>query len=215
MDAYHKYPRTPHLPWSPGTTSDDRLLENTDQFFGKEVVVTEKIDGENTSMYRDHIHARSMDSLDHPSRTWVKQLHGSIQYDIPEGWRLCGENMFAKHSIHYANLESYFYLFGVYNAENMTLSWDETKEWAKLLGLVTVPELWRGVWDEEKVRPLYTGKSVFGNSGEGYVVRLAGSFPWAEHWNYTAKYVRKGHVQTSQFWMNQPVVRNLLKADLS
>ena len=50
MSQKYKYPRTYHVPWSPGTTSDDRLLKSVDQFVGKRVVVTEKMDGENTTM---------------------------------------------------------------------------------------------------------------------------------------------------------------------
>jgi hypothetical protein len=58
-----KYPRTPHLPWSPGATSDDIYQGNTSYFENKVVVVTEKMDGENTSIYRDFVHARSIDSI--------------------------------------------------------------------------------------------------------------------------------------------------------
>jgi len=46
-----KYPRTPHLPWSPGASSDDVRHLNIDHFKNKQVVVTEKMDGENTSLY--------------------------------------------------------------------------------------------------------------------------------------------------------------------
>ena len=77
-----KYPRSPHLPWSEGGTSDDAYLFDTDHFAGKEVVITEKMDGENTSMYRDGIHARSIDGRHHPSRDWVKALHGTICLEI-------------------------------------------------------------------------------------------------------------------------------------
>ena len=68
-----KYPRTPHLPWSPGASSDDVLLIDTQMFMGKPVVISEKMDGENTTLYADRLHARSLDSRHHPSRTWVKQ----------------------------------------------------------------------------------------------------------------------------------------------
>ena len=51
-----KYPSTPYLD-----------LTNF-PLIGKQVIVTEKMDGENTSMYRHRIHARSIDSLPHPSR---------------------------------------------------------------------------------------------------------------------------------------------------
>ena len=47
FDDYVKYPRTYHLPFSPGTTKDDRVLKDCSNFFGKEVVVLTKMDGEN------------------------------------------------------------------------------------------------------------------------------------------------------------------------
>lgn len=113
-----------HLPWSRGYTDDDKILRNTDHFTGQEVVITEKMDGENTTMYPGFIHARSLDSKDHPSRHYVKTLHGGIKYLIPEGYRLCGENVYAKHSLLYSALPSYFMLFSVWNELNVCLSWD-------------------------------------------------------------------------------------------
>ena len=73
-----KYPRTLHVPWSIGVTSDDRVLQNMDGFETQEVIVLEKLDGENTSLYKDAIHARSLSSGHNPSRTWVKTLQGSM-----------------------------------------------------------------------------------------------------------------------------------------
>ena len=49
-----KYPRTAHVPWSPGATEDDVIIDTVDCFAGREVVVTEKMDGENTTMYKDN-----------------------------------------------------------------------------------------------------------------------------------------------------------------
>lgn len=46
--SYIKYPRTFHLPWSLGATSDDKVLKNVDHFEGTCVVITEKMDGENS-----------------------------------------------------------------------------------------------------------------------------------------------------------------------
>ena len=48
-----KYPRTPHLPWSPGASDDDVRVADTAMSEGREVVVTEKLDGENTTLYAD------------------------------------------------------------------------------------------------------------------------------------------------------------------
>jgi hypothetical protein len=66
-----KYPRTLHLPWSPGVSSDDRVLHDLSCFTNKEVVVTTKMDGENTTLYADVFHARSIDGRHHSSRDWL------------------------------------------------------------------------------------------------------------------------------------------------
>lgn len=119
-----KYPRTYHLPWSPGATDDDRIMEDPDTCFGgKAVVVTEKMDGENCTMYSDYIHARSLEYSSHPSRDRVKAMWSQIAHDIPKGWRVCGENLYAEHSIHYDDLSSYFQVFSVWNDKNVCLSW--------------------------------------------------------------------------------------------
>jgi hypothetical protein len=46
---------------------------------------------------------------------------------------------------------------------------------------------------------------------EGYVVRIAESFKMDRFQNVVAKYVRKGHVQTSEHWLNEPLVKNEFK----
>ncbi len=175
-------------------------------FEGQEVVVTEKLDGENTTMYPDHIHARSMDSRHHPSRTWVKALHGSIAHQIPLRWRLCGENMYARHSIGYDNLKSYFYLFSIWDEHNHCLSWKDTKEWAELLGLELPLVLYQGLWNETMIRAIKLDLS----RQEGYVVRTQAGFAYQDFAKHVAKWVRKEHVQTDQHWMHAEVIPNRL-----
>lgn len=210
-----KYPRTFHLPWSDGLSGDDKRILTLDILKGNEVVVTEKLDGENTTIYNDGVHARSLDSKHHPSRVWIKAKQGELGYQIPPEYRICGENMYAKHSIHYRFLTTYFYVFGIYMGD-ICLSWDDTVEFATLLGLETTPVLYRGPWDEQKIKACWTGNSFFSKDGEfdpqeGYVVRVASAFPYEKHSEYTAKFVREKHVQTSSHWMEEEVVPNLLK----
>jgi hypothetical protein len=206
-----KYPRTPHVKWSEGMSNDD-LTNYCGYFLGKEVVVTLKMDGENTSMYRDAIHARSVLSGNHPSRTWVKNLHGRISHQIPFGFRICGENLYAKHSIKYKDLPSYFMLFAVYDPVQRCLSWNETVEWAKRLGLYTVPVLYTGRYDEALIKKLYQEK--YGeNDMEGYVIRLADDFKYEEHRYNVAKFVRKGHVRTDEHWLTMNIDKNGLAQD--
>src|SRR3990172_4379518 len=101
-----KYPRTFHLPWSLGAADDDKMHTLTDieeMFGGKEVIITEKMDGENTSIYSTgECHARSLDSGPHSSRDYVRGKARQLAcLGFPEGWRLVGENLYAKHSIAY------------------------------------------------------------------------------------------------------------------
>ena len=143
-------------------TTDDKKWSPEDispAFSGQEVVVMEKMDGENTNIYPDHFHARSIQSKDHPSRHWVKSLWVQIRKDIPDGWRICGENVFAEHSIHYKRLSTYFYVFGIWDQNNWCLTWDDTIDVCENLGLQTVPVLWIGIWNEQKVKSCYTGIS--------------------------------------------------------
>lgn len=200
-----KYPRTPHLPYSLGTTSDDKMLDNVDHFIGKEVVWLEKRDGENTNMYSDLIHARSIDSADHESRHWVKMLHSTIKRDIPNDMRICGENLFAKHSIYYENLESYFEVFQIWQGAT-SLSWDDTVEWCELLGLIHVPVLYRGIFDESVHKKILNSMDL--SKQEGYVVRLVESFRVEDFVMSVAKWVRHNHVQTDEHWMLSKIIQN-------
>lgn len=196
---YVKYPRTYHVPWTQSTTSDDRVHSTrsmTDCFSDREVVVTEKRDGENASIYWDgYFHARSIDGHSHPSQSWLKNFAQQWCYDLPTGWRVCGENLYALHSIPYDDLVSYFEVFGIWNEHNAALCWDETKEWCSLLGLEAVPELWRGVYDENALRTLATDLNT--DEVEGYVMRTTDAFTYAEYRYCTAKFVRRDHVQST------------------
>jgi len=212
--SYVKYPRTMHFPWSGKTTDDDRMLEDTKHFEGKEVVVSLKMDGENSSLYKDYFHARSIDGNAHPSQSYVKNLHSKISYDIPEDWRLCGENLYAKHSIKYDNLTSYFLLFSIWDERNECLSWDEMLEWAELIGLETVPVVYEGIWDEDKIKALTSIKEYNGDRVEGYVVRIRDGFSYREFKTSIAKYVsaefREG-LKHEYNWRYKPFDVNKIK----
>ncbi|MFD9339108.1 RNA ligase family protein [Streptomyces sp. NPDC060028] len=197
------YPRTPHLPWSPGATADDVRTSGLAGLAGREVVVTEKLDGENTTLYADGLHARSLDSGHHPSRAWVKGLQGRIGAGIPAGWRVCGENLYARHSLAYEELDGWFYGFSVWDGEHC-LDWDRTVRFLRGLGVPSPRVLWRGTFDERALRRLRLDTT----RQEGYVVRTVDGFPRADFGRCLAKWVRGGHVQTDTHWMYAPVVAN-------
>jgi hypothetical protein len=194
-----KYPRTYHLPWSQSIPKDDRVLDSLQPFHGKEIVVTLKMDGENTSLYNDHCHARSLDSAHHPSRSWVKDFWNSRRHDIPDQWRICGENLYATHSIQYAALPSYFMGFSVWNDHNICLSWKETLDWFHLLDIHPVQPVYQGIFDEKVIRALW--RPAMAQTTEGYVLRLANRFHYSTFREHVAKFVRADHIQTTRHWM--------------
>lgn len=203
----YKYPRTLHLPWSEQVASDDKRLSSDDLFIGKEVVVTEKMDGENTSLYRDYIHARSLDSGNHESRNWVKNFWGQIRYLIPEGYRICGENLFAKHSIFYDDLKSYFLGFSYWRFDECS-PWDFTLKVFSDIGIEPVRCIYRGVYDRDRI---YSTWNSLEHESEGYVIRLADGFSCEDFGKSVAKFVRKNHVQTDEHWKNLKMVPNMLR----
>lgn len=211
-EKYVKYPRTVHLPWSEGVGEDDITIDTAAHFEGKEVVVTEKMDGENTTMYNDHVHARSINSGYHPSRTRVKALQAEIGHRLGDNQRLCGENLFWVHSIVYTALPSYFLMFSFWE-DDLCFSWDDTLKIAEKLKLYTVPVLYRGMYDEDVIKALYDENKY--NNVEGYVVRLASSFKMEDFKTSVAKFVRNNHVQTSGHWLRTGGELNMLKVEKS
>lgn len=215
MDAQRiKYPRTPHLPWSGSKDSDDLTLADISRWQNVAYVVTEKLDGGGVTLYRDFLHARSLNAVAGEDYARVRQIHAAVQWEIPEGWRVCGENVAATHSIRYTHLESYFYIFSIWNERNICLSWDETLLWRDLLGLTTVPEIYRGSFSESAVQQAFLKYSeTRPDEVEGYVCRPVRAFEYAEFADVCAKFVRQNHAKTDNSWRTQERVWNELSLE--
>ena len=198
MSQRFKYPRTPHLPFSMGATDDDKILPSTEHFRGKRVVVTEKMDGENTTVYSDFCHARSLDSKHKPYHSWLLSNIATFQAQIPENWRVCGEYLYAVHSIEYTALPTYFMAFSVWNDKNECLSWSDTVAFLEALGVKSVPVLYEGVYDDAKIKQI--AEKATQDGAEGVVVRLEDSFSYGDFSLSIAKYVRANHNQTDKSW---------------
>jgi len=203
-----KYPRTAHLPWSPGGTRDDRRLVVLDQLFDRTLVLTEKLDGSNLCMTHEAVYARSHSGAPkHPSFDAAKAMHAGLQRLIPRYLSIFGEWCMALHSIKYdQGLPSYFNVFAIRDDEaQVWLSWDKVCSWTDNLGLDRVPELTRttvssvdelrAVTDEFTFQP-----SVYGPEREGVVVRPCVAYADNVFSNFTAKWVRANHVQTDEHW---------------
>ena len=206
----YKFPRTFHIPNSKGITSDDKIIKNYDNFIGKEIIITEKMDGENTSLYSDSfIHARSINSDSHESRDYIKNWWSEKYYLLPLYYRVCGENLFAKHSLFYDNLESYLYGFAIFDDNNFRLSIDEMLIWFEELDIKYPKILYRGIFDEKIINNLINILDF--TKVEGFVVSSTESFHYNEYSKSTCKFVRNNHVQTDKHWKSQEIIKNGLK----
>lgn len=212
-----KYNRTPHLPWSPGGTNDDKRIESLGGLLHVPIIITEKMDGSNVCLESRSVYARSHSGPpSHPSFDALKALHSQIRHLIPVGVQVFGEWLYAKHSIHYTNLPSYLMLFSVRTSVGKTHgSWAEVEDMAEKLGTTTVPVLMRAFADTpEYLRVVLTDECLclptrYGER-EGIVVRKRSGFPDDEFHLSVAKWVRKDHVTTDNHWKHQEIVRNKL-----
>ena len=143
MNESKKYPRTLHAQFSLGTTSDDRFMPDgyVDVFAEyPSLVITEKLDGENTCMNKYGAFSRSHTSPTvHPWAQPLIERQKKIKNDLGDV-ELFGEGMFGIHSLEYSKLDSYFYLFAVRN-KDMWLSWEEVCFYAEMFDFPTVPVL--------------------------------------------------------------------------
>ena len=209
-----KYPRTYHLPWSKGATSDDKIHKSIDSLLGIDVVITEKLDGSNSAITKDGVYGRS--HIDFSKNSWDKEiwnLFRLIGKDLSENVYLFGENMEGIHSIEYENLNSFFYLFGVRDS-NIWISWEEVEEYSYILNIPTVPILWKGIINSTEdmislTNKLLLDKSKLGGEIEGIVIRNSNNFHNDDFEFNVAKWVRKDHVTTDQHW-----TRNWKKAKI-
>lgn len=208
-----KYPRTPHLWWSPGSDADDiGISESAPLVTSSDVVATIKYDGENTTVYPDGTcHARSANSGPHPSRTWMRGEAARIGPLLPAQWRLCGENLYARHSIGYDDLESWFYAFSFWDHhgdEPVAVDWDTTVEWAQLIDVPAVAVIYRGPFDRTALTDAF---APYASDHEGYVVRDAAPIAASDFPTRIAKWVRTNHVRTDRHWMFSNVTPNGLR----
>lgn len=216
-----KYNRTFHFPFSPGATNDDKIAVNMNRLIGVPIILTEKMDGSNTSIESRGCFARTHSGPPaHASFDGLKALHAEIGFQIPPDMQFFGEWCYARHSIEYSELPAYFLLFGIRELDldySFWYAWQEVEEYAQYFNLQTVPVLYKGiVKDEQKLQELVQSfmnqPSACGGIREGVVARVAGEFADNEFSSCIMKCVRANHVQTTEHWKDQEIIRNKLRA---
>ncbi|SFC97003.1 RNA ligase family protein [Pragia fontium] len=209
-----KYGRTYHYPFSPGTTSDDRINHHWWRDISNitQLVHTEKLDGENNCLNKYGVFARSHGAV--TQSAWTQQIRQRWQLikDDLGDIEIFGENLYAIHSIEYRRLEDYFFVFAIRH-HDMWLSWEEVRFYAALFDFPLIPEVniaTKGVGQFEFSQLIIAHAqrdSHFESwdsqqrcSMEGIVSRNLNAYPVADFSHNVFKYVRKNHVKTDIHW---------------
>lgn len=197
-----RYPRTPHLPFSPGGTKDDERLRSIDHLIGIEIVILEKMDGACWVEERDHCHARNPHMTSkNPIFNPAKAHWANTRWSIEDNERICGEWLFYQHSLSYDSLPGWYLVFNIQDLETKEwYEWDIVEMRCEEMNLPTVPVLWRGTVESEEeleaiISSLMSQESAHGQTREGVVVRLTRGFEKNEWKQAIAKWVRKEHIQ--------------------
>jgi hypothetical protein len=158
MNSIIKYPRTKHIEGSNLQTGDDPNVTPMSWVKDKLIVIEEKLDGANTGIsFEDGVLKLQSRGhyLDGGSReyffNWFKMFANKhineLRNLLGDRYIMYGEYVFAKHTIFYDQLTSYFYEFDIYDKKNQI--WLSTEERFKLLFPVrdfikSVPVLYKG-----------------------------------------------------------------------
>ena len=215
-----KYPRTPHLPSSPGATRDDRILDaaSLGGLLGleRELVITEKLDGSNVALRADSPYpfARShAGSPAHPSFDPLKAIHAAFQPFLPEAATVYGEWRYAVHSHVYPGISTDDYanlfLFAIRDDDGHWRSWEAVETLAFSLGLHAAPVLDRHAFVREEDLQAEAARlggkpSVLGGVREGVVIRDSGGFSDSKFPTRVAKWVRSFSI--GEHWSQRSVL---------
>lgn len=212
-----KYPKTWHLPFSEKSFSDDKRHVDDNHFQGKHVIGTIKLDGENSTLYNNHYHARSLDSnIDSEDRRWLDMLRVlKVSEKISDTMRICGENLFYQHTCKYSNLESLFYVFSIWDNDTC-LSWLDTVNICSDLGLHHVPVFYDGIYDKDAILEAFNAYKENCDIGdvEGFTIRLSNSYTYDDFKISLSKFVCSSFVLPSEHWRHLPKIKNKLKNNI-
>jgi hypothetical protein len=200
-----RYPHTRHWPSSLSVHRDDHYHQNPDFFVGKSIIITEKLDGGNVKIQNNQVYARSISSV--ANQSWFDYLKSRTLpklYGVDSDICICGEDLYATHSICYDELPDSFFVFNIIEND---LFWhsDDVLKFSQQYELQHVPILFEGVFHKpDEVTNWFmkhiTYPSKFGPQTEGFVMRTVEKFLYDDFETNVCKFVRKNHVQTDERW---------------
>lgn len=225
MSDFFRFPHTLHLTWlGQGEPRDDKVLSplEAQALLGSEVVVEEKLDGANLgfSIGADGcVRAQNRGQYLHAPYAgqfarlgpWLT-AHENALFDALDTHLIAfGEWCSARHSLDYTALPDWWLVFDVYDRrEGRFWSTRRRDDWARSLGLPTVPALLHGRTDLPGLEGLLDKHRSRYRDGvmEGVVIRVENK-SWLHQ---RAKLVRPDFTQQIEHhWRSRALVWNRLE----
>ena len=201
-----KYPKTPYWPWSASADRAERTHRAPEYFVGREIVITEKLDGTNTRLHRGVVYGRSSEV---PSAgKWMAMVRKHHAWKLRNSaMHLYGEDLYGVHSIAYDALRENetLHAFALRHPSGRFTSFDTLAKFAAAREIPTVPVINRTVFESlealrAKIEHEMAKPSLLGPTREGIVIRVAEGFESDEFERSVCKSVRPDHVQTDKHW---------------
>lgn len=223
MTEFVRFPRTPHLDvLGACDIRDDKVLtpEQALDFLADEIVVEEKVDGENLGISCDggRLRCQSRGSYVEPGghhfrglAAWLDPRHDLITREMGTDLVMFGEWCAVVHSVTYNALPDWLLVFDVYDRRTDRF-WhvSERNLLAEAIGLRTVPMLEAGHFELAELYDLIGPSRLGAVRMEGLILRHADR-PMAR-----AKIVHPSFVQAiGEHWRSRPAARNRLSASTS
>ena len=222
-EKLYKFPRTKHLLNLGGATRDDLVLtvEQSRSFLNIPIQVEEKVDGanmgisiekdtnkvlvQNRSHYINSKYHKQFEKLDN----WISK-HMDDLFTVLEPGRhiLFGEWLYAKHSIHYTNLDDLFIVFDIFDKyHNKFYSRQKLHQTLQSTSLSIVPLLHNNhtFTSLTELKGLIQTNSRFYNGAiEGLYIRVDEG-DWLKH---RAKIVRNDFISGNEHWSKGILTKN-------
>jgi hypothetical protein len=234
-DEFFKYPRTPHLFGSKGTSDDKHLgpAESNAFIADDSLIVEEKLDGTNVGIHftsagemklqcRGHEITEGMHPQYDLFKQWAYAKTSVFEDMLQDRYVLYGEWLYARHSVHYRALPHYFFEFDILHKQTgLFLDLETRLQMLEGTGIHTVPVIYRGATSLDRLWKLIQN-SAFDAQFENPLTRttddrMEGVYLRTEILGFVhdrAKLVRPEFVEKvklSEHWQHQAMVPNLLR----
>ena len=222
---FFKFPTTPHLTvLGKGTVRNDKVFteHERDAFLDHELIVEEKIDGANVGISFDssgevHVQNRGSFLLKPYQGQWKKldewlSLNLDRFFDVlQDQYILFGEWCFARHSVRYENLPSWFLGFDIYDKENRQfLSCEMRNDLFRQMDISQTPMLGRGRFSLQELKTFFRTSRFSSTASERIYLR----YDHGKWLGARAKLVRPEFVQTIEIhWSRKGIIPNKLRGD--